>query len=144
MSNRGGARPNSGRPMGSRTQTTKYLNYIETHASRMGDAGMSFLVQAANLAPLDLIMCVMKMAFGEFLTSGDKHERDIALQAAVQAAPYLHPRISALTVTHEIEHKKPEQLTDLELQKLIGDAAKVLASRSIHNMIEAEAVLIED
>ena len=140
----GGARPNAGRPMGSRNQSTKYHNYIEQHAARMGDAGLAFRREANHLSPLDMLCCCYKIMFGAYLDHGERKDLEMALAAASQAAPYLHPRISALTVTHEVEHKKPEQLTDGELQKLIGDAAKVLASRSVHNMIEAEAVLVED
>jgi hypothetical protein len=77
-----------------------------------------------------------KLAMGVFLTTGNKKERDVPLMAAIQTAPYLHPRISAL-MTHEVEYKKPEQLTDVEWQKLITDAGKAAGPFTTPLTVEA-------
>lgn len=74
MSNRGGKRKGAGRPAGSLNQKTR-----EIAEKALAD----------GLSPLEVMLTAMRM----FYASGDMNQ---AMEAAAKAAPYVHPRLSAV------------------------------------------------
>lgn len=76
----GGKRPGAGRKPGAATQRTRDI---------------ADKAAADGVTPLEVMLATMRDAF-------DEGDRDVALAAARDAAPYIHPRLSA------IAHKGPD------------------------------------
>lgn len=74
MSGRGGRRKGAGRPLGSLNQKTREI------AEKALEEGLS---------PLEVMLTAMRM----FYAAGDL---DQAIEAAAKAAPFVHPRLSAV------------------------------------------------
>lgn len=81
----GGARAGAGRPKGRRTMTTL------KREKEIRDSG---------LAPLDYLLKVLR---------DEKEESPRRLEAAKAAAPYVHPRLNA--VTHKGDDEQPVRVT---------------------------------
>ena len=56
------------------------------------DAALREKLAAAGLLPLDVLLSVMRRAY-------DADDLETALDAATKAAPYVHPRLAATTVS---------------------------------------------
>lgn len=74
VTKRGGARPGAGRPKGAKSRKRKKILEI---------------VSASGKTPLDVMLDVMRGAF-------ERHDQETALEAARSAAPYVHPKLSAI------------------------------------------------
>ena len=75
----GGKRPGAGRPYGSRNKAT------EKQKAEIDK------IAASGLTPLDFMLNVMR---------DDQNDLATRLDAAVKAAPYVHPKLAALDHTH--------------------------------------------
>jgi hypothetical protein len=95
---RGGARVGAGRKKGSVTKATVYRQEMMARAT------------ADGISPLDVMIQTMRAAWAA-------NKTDEALQAAVHAAPYVHPRLAASQVTVD-DKRSAEQFTDAELEAL--------------------------
>jgi hypothetical protein len=93
---RGGRRLGAGRKKGSITKSTKAI--LEAAAAK-------------SITPLEVILENMRY----YLDNG---QRDAAERSAALAAPYMHPKLAASTVTV----RKPSEMTDVELAQWIADA----------------------
>jgi hypothetical protein len=83
---RGGARPGAGRKKGSVTKATVYRQEMLARAASEG------------ISPLEVMMTAMRQAW-----AANDHEK--AVEYAVSAAPYVHPRLAA--VEHSGNEDKP-------------------------------------
>lgn len=106
---RGGRRPGAGRKKGTKIDTARQQMLARTQA-----------VALADLTPLEFMLKVLRDE------SRDDAER---MQAAIQAAPYVHPRLAATQMTVD-DKRTPEQFTDAELE--------ALAAASGHGASETE------
>lgn len=71
---KGGSRPGAGRPRGSRNKAT---------------AAKAAEIAASGLTPLDFMLTVLR---------DESAERDVRLDAAAKAAPYVHPKLANVEV----------------------------------------------
>lgn len=71
---KGGSRPGAGRPRGSRNKAT---------------AAKAAEIAASGLTPLDFMLAVLR---------DESAERDVRLDAAAKAAPYVHPKLANVEV----------------------------------------------
>lgn len=71
---KGGSRPGAGRPRGSRNKAT---------------AAKAAEIAASGLTPLDFMLAVLR---------DESAERDVRLDAASKAAPYVHPKLANVEV----------------------------------------------
>jgi hypothetical protein len=79
----GGKRPGAGRPKGSRNRRTAEL--VEA-------------AQKSGILPLDFLLSVMR----------DKNApRDVRIEAAKAAAPYLHARLNSVNVNAKVDGPAP-------------------------------------
>lgn len=76
-------------------------------------ANMALVAQATSegISPLEVMLKAMRDAWSN-------NKIDQALQAAVHAAPYVHPRLAASQVTVD-DKRTAEQFTDAELEALV-------------------------
>lgn len=95
---RGGARVGAGRKKGSVTKATVYRQEMLARAT------------ADGISPLEVMITAMRSAWAE-------NKIDEALQAAVHAAPYVHPRLAASQVTLD-DKRTAEQFSDAELEAI--------------------------
>lgn len=95
---RGGARPGAGRKKGSVTKATVYRQEMMARAA------------ADGISPLEVMLSTMRQAWAE-------NKLDEALQAAVHAAPYVHPRLASSQVTVD-DKRTAEQFSDAELEAI--------------------------
>jgi hypothetical protein len=100
---RGGARPGAGRPKGG---PGKKKGAIAKSTRAILEAAA-----AHSVTPLEVILENMRR-------HRDAGEHDAAEKSAALAAPYLHPKLAAATVTV----RKPSEMTDAELAQWIADA----------------------
>ena len=96
---RGGARANAGR------KTSKAR---ETFIARSREA-----VANAKVTPLEYLMEILQ---------NTENEQKVRFQAAIAAAPYVHPRLSNSTVTTTIK-KSVDELTTAELISALQQGA---------------------
>ncbi len=94
----GGRRAGAGRTLGAATKKTRA---IADQAAADGD-----------LLPLEVMLRTMRAA----LLEGDLH---LAVSIARDAAPYCHPRLSAITVKEKIDVSNVSTMTDEELEARI-------------------------
>jgi hypothetical protein len=87
---RGGARPGAGRKKGSVTKATELRQEMLARAA------------AEGISPLEVMMQAMREAW-----AANDHEK--AVEYAVSAAPYVHPRLSA--VKHSGDENQPVAMT---------------------------------
>lgn len=87
---RGGARPNAGRKKGSVTKATEIRQEMLARAA------------AEGISPLEVMMQAMREAWAA-------NDHDKAVEYAVSAAPYVHPRLSA--VKHSGDQDQPVAMT---------------------------------
>ena len=95
---RGGSRPGAGRKKGGVTKATVYRQEMMARAA------------ADGISPLEVMLNTMRSAW-------DQSKIDEAMQAAVHAAPYVHPRLAASQVTVD-DKRTAEQFTDAELEAI--------------------------
>lgn len=88
---RGGARPGAGRPRGRRSDKT---------AERLE------AIEASGLTPLDFLLGLLRDV---------EQPMPVRLEAAKNAAQYIHPKLSAIDHTGNLSLRKPDELTDAEL-----------------------------
>jgi hypothetical protein len=100
----GGARPGAGRPKGSGGR-------IKGSISKSTRAIIE-AAQAGSVMPLEVMLYNMRRHW-------DAKAYDLAASCAEKAAPYLHPRLAASTVTMR---PSPSDMTDAELAQWIADA----------------------
>lgn len=106
---RGGSRPGAGRKKGSVTKATVYRQEMLARAT------------ADGITPLEVMISAMRNAWAQ-------NNIEEALQAAVHAAPYVHPRLAASQVTLD-DKRSAEQFTDAELEA-IARASSARASEA--------------
>jgi hypothetical protein len=135
---RGGYRANAGRKPGDlgqkgaiRTKLSSYTEMMERHAERMKACGILIPEHLEKLTPVDAMLMLMKIGVAE----GDK---DFALKAAKEVAPFCHPRLSYAMIDRD-DTPNPGSLTDGQLADLISEAQKVLGMRSASD-VEFEEV----
>jgi hypothetical protein len=93
----GGRQPGAGRPPGSKSRTT-----IEREL--MAAKGLAAVARKSGRMPLDVILAKM---------DGDATISEAQFQAAVAAAPYIHPRLASTDTTvksdnvHRVVSDKP-------------------------------------
>ena len=92
----GGRRPGAGRKLGGRNRSTLEI------ADRAA---------AAGITPLELILEAMRRYHGEGKFA-------LALDAAVKAAPYVHPRLAAVSV--RVSDDELDREIERELARLAG------------------------
>jgi hypothetical protein len=76
---RGGARPAAGRPKGTKNKRTVAREQIKR------------LAEEGGVTPLECMLATMR----DLLDQGDLDSRLLACQLAKDAAPYVHPRLTA-------------------------------------------------
>lgn len=106
---RGGKRPGAGRKKGGVTKATVYRQEMMARAA------------ADGISPLEVMLNTMRAAWAA-------QKIDEALQAAVHAAPYVHPRLASSQVTVD-DKRTAEQFTDAELEA-IARASSARASEA--------------
>jgi len=131
----GGARPGAGRPpsLTGRTHIAKYDRVLALHAERLAQSGLKIPEKVSKLDPLDTMLYIMKMAMAA-------NDHVLALEAAKQCAPYVHPRLSMAMVSHTTEHANPDSLSDDQLHKLILAAQHALTERNTIDMPMIETI----
>jgi hypothetical protein len=87
---RGGPRPNAGRKKGSVSKATEIRQEMLARAA------------AEGISPLEVMMTAMREAW-----AANDHEK--AVEYAVSAAPYVHPRLTA--VKHSGDQDQPVAMT---------------------------------
>lgn len=98
---KGGARKGAGRKKGGITKATMYRQEMYARAA------------ADGISPLDVMIKTMRKAWAE-------NNITEAMQAAVHAAPYMHPRLQATAVTLD-DARNPEQFTEAELEIIVRE-----------------------
>lgn len=96
---KGGARKGAGRKKGGITKATMYRQEMYARAA------------ADGISPLDVMITTMRKAWAA-------NNIPEAMQAAVHAAPYMHPRLQATAVTLD-DNRDPEQYTEAELEAIV-------------------------
>lgn len=99
---RGGIRPGAGRKPGSMSETTKARK-------KMADEAIKAM-EADSVTPLHIFRRVM---------AGDVSITEMQLEAAKAAAPYVHARLSAVTMNATVKRSVTDY-TDEELAALAG------------------------
>lgn len=99
----GGARPNSGRKKGTEASITKARREMAEKAAKK--------MIAAQATPLEIMGRVM---------AGDTSVTEMQFEAAKAAAPYIHPKLSAVTMNATVKRSVTEYSDD-ELAALAGE-----------------------
>lgn len=99
---RGGARPNAGRKPGSESAVTKERRALVQRV----EAGLA----KKGMTPLEIFSRVM---------GGDLSVSEMQFEAAKAAAPYLHPKLSAVTMNATVKRSVTD-FTDDELEAIAG------------------------
>ena len=118
----GGARPGAGRKKGSGTVRRSGLEAIEL--ARQGESPLEYMLRVLRQDDSDLLALEKRSKIDTAerikLQADRDRRRDWAAQAA---APYVHPRLSAVAVTESPPQPEPEEsilplLTDEELDQM--------------------------
>ena len=119
---RGGSRPGSGRPPGSPNQRTRAV------AARAAAEGVS---------PIEVMLTIMRDALAQ-------NDNVMALEAARHAAPYCHPRLSAVLLRDDRE-REIEAFSNPALREFVqAELVELLAAISVDpEMDEASASVPE-
>jgi len=96
---KGGARKGAGRKKGGITKATVYRQEMYARAA------------ADGISPLDVMITTMRKAWAE-------NNITEAMQAAVHAAPYMHPKLQATNVTLD-DKRDIEQYSEAELEAIL-------------------------
>ena len=91
MAKRGGSRPNAGRPKGSRNKRS-----IEAEEN----------IRKNGVTPLEYLVSIYQ---------DEKQPERMRLEAARSAAPYVHPKLSAVDMEMSTAQKDPVEMTEAEL-----------------------------
>ncbi|MCE2563366.1 hypothetical protein [Komagataeibacter sp. FNDCF1] len=100
MTQRGGARPGAGRKKGSLTEAKKIGREVSSRVTKK--------LADASATPLDIMARVMQ---------GDVSITEMQFEAAKAAAPYIHPKLSAIQMDARVR-RSVEDMTDEELAAL--------------------------
>lgn len=90
MAGRGGARPGGGRPKGSKNKAS---------IAREQE------IKASGLTPLDYMLTIMR---------DEEAPKDVRLDAAKAAAPYVHPKLSSVEMSGGLAISHEDALEQLE------------------------------
>ncbi len=105
----GGARPGAGRPSGRRNKTADAKRVIEDHATKMATVVSPDI---GGMAPLNIMLHAMHLEASE---GRWVH----AAKLAADAAPYCHPRLSAVDMKTTME-SDPSKMSDQELLAIVA------------------------
>lgn len=98
---RGGKRPGAGRKKGGTTKATVYRQEMIARAV------------AEGISPLDVMMTAMRSAWDAGLVNE-------AVQVAIAAAPYVHPRLAATDM--RVDDKRPlRERSTAELEAILAE-----------------------
>ena len=98
-----GAKRKPGRPPGSRTRKT---------------AALLIEIERSGITPLAYMLDVLR---------DPKQEPAARMRAAESAAPYVHPKLAAITHSGTLELTKPDELTDAALAHIAaGSSARAI------------------
>jgi hypothetical protein len=119
---RGGARPGGGRRKGSVNRRTKMLRALAAEALESGVTPLEVMLENMRFfhAEAEQLLARITSGLDRGEPSGDllqllaklRHFRLEAQRCAVDAAPYLHPRLSAVAVAGDGERAPIRTITD--------------------------------